>query len=312
MATKKAASTTRKKAPAKKAVVRKKPAVKKQTTKKAKTVTKKVAAKKPVTKKTTAKSKTSKKTVLINNSKRGSLTTSLKAVTEQSYLARLIAEFIGTFILASVVIVPLVNGNPFLAMFALAGIVLILGRVSGAYVNPALTIGAWATKRISGLTAIGYVIMQLAGGYIAFAAMSAFLGAAPEAASSVFGAAKTPQLFELAAIPENKEWFVFAAEALGTFLFGAAVASATFKTTERSAAAFTVGVGFFIGALIAGSAATFVQGGVVLNPAVALALQSFSELSTWSFAIYGAASVLGATLGFVVYDLLHRSVEAKN
>ena len=82
------------------------------------------------------------------------------------------AEFVGTFMLATAV---LVVSNMFgagtaawytavSAGAALALIVAKLGHVSGAHVNPAVTIGMWTLKRIPTTSAVVYIASQLLGG----------------------------------------------------------------------------------------------------------------------------------------------------
>jgi aquaporin Z len=62
-------------------------------------------------------------------------------------LAASVAEFVGTFLLAGVVLAA--SGQPLFVLFAVLAIVLTVGGVSGAHLNPALTIGALATRRIT-------------------------------------------------------------------------------------------------------------------------------------------------------------------
>jgi aquaporin Z len=61
---------------------------------------------------------------------------------------------------AAVLIVGLVFGLVLVGLFA------VLGPISGCHVNPAITLGAYLTRRITGIGAIVYVIAQLIGGVI--------------------------------------------------------------------------------------------------------------------------------------------------
>jgi glycerol uptake facilitator-like aquaporin len=56
--------------------------------------------------------------------------------------------------------------------------------------------------------------------------------------------------------------------------------------------------------MVAVSAASYVGATAVINPAVAIALHAYSWANLWPFAIYAVAPVIGAIVGFVVYDLL--------
>ena len=216
-------------------------------------------------------------------------------------VAALIAEFVGTFVFAATIIAG--QGQPILVFFALVGIVLAFGALSGAYVNPALTLGALVTKRISGLRALGYIVAQFLGAMLALVLLNAYVHAAPVPAQGDLATTAT-ELFKAAAIPQNKEWLIFFSELIGTIVFGFAVAAATREKREKTAAAFTAGIGVFLGLMIAGSAAAYAGGSAILNPAVAVSLQAINFTSFWPIAVYVIASAIGAVVGFVLYDML--------
>lgn len=220
-------------------------------------------------------------------------------------VAALIAEFVGTFIFAATVIAG--QGQPILVFFALVGVVLAVGTLSRAYVNPALTIAAWVTRRISALRALAYIVAQVLGAMLALVVLNAYVGhAAAPSAMDMYGSGA--QLFKASALPEGKEWLILLAEVLGTAIFGFAVANATREKKDRTAAAFTVGIGVFLGLMVAGSAAAFIGGSAILNPAVAVALQ-VNFLNVWTLAVYALGTTLGAVIGFALYDLLRTAEE---
>ena len=226
-----------------------------------------------------------------------------------SAVSALIAEFIGTFALAAAILAG--QGQPIIVLFALVGVVLTVGTLSGAYVNPALTIAAWVTRRITGLRAVGYIVAQFLGAMLALSLLDMFVKASPAPAAdaaSMYNSA--PALFHAAAIPQAKEWLIFLAELVGAAIFGFAVAGATREIKERTAAAFTVGLGAFLGLMLAGSAAAFIGGSSILNPAVAVSLQAINFGSMWPVLVYVIGASLGAIIGFVLHDLL-RSAENK-
>lgn len=76
----------------------------------------------------------------------------LEEISKPSFISAVALEFIGTFLLAAGIIIS--QGQPIGVMFILMSIVLIAGGVSGAHVNPLITIGAWATRRINTIKAI--------------------------------------------------------------------------------------------------------------------------------------------------------------
>lgn len=215
----------------------------------------------------------------------------------------LAAELLGTFMLASVVIAG--QGQPIFVLFGLVGIVLLFGAVSGAHVNPAVTIGAWVTRRINWLRALGYILAQLLGAALAFVVLSHFVNGAPAVSeeAALYGQA-APELFKAALYTayQGKEWYVFFAEILGAGVLAFAVANAIRAGKERLTAAFTVGFGIFVALMVAVSAAGYVGASVAINPAVALALQAFSWENLWPFVIYAIAPVIGGILGFIIHD----------
>ena len=215
------------------------------------------------------------------------------------------AELVGTFLLAGVVIAG--QGQPIFVLFALVGIVLILGAISGAYVNPAITIGALVTRRIGWLRAIGYIVAQCLGAALAYIVLNAFIGGANSvsAQAQAYGQS-APALFAAADIAKltGKEWFIFFSELTGAAILGLAYANASRVVRDRVAGAFTIGLGIFTALMVAVSAASYVGATAVINPAIAISLHAYSWANIWPFAIYALAPAIGAVVGFVIYDLL--------
>lgn len=263
---------------------------------------KSASSKKSTSKKTSAAKVTTVKAV--SAKKQTSSLFGLK-LTRSPKLGAAVAEFVGTFLLAAAVIAG--QGQPIIVLFAFVGIVLAVGALSGAHVNPAITIGAWVTRKISGLRALIYIVAQVLGAMLALVVLTAFVNAAPEPTGQAALYGQTVSLFKAAAIPEAHQWVVFFAELLGATIFGFAVAGAL-RQRDRLVSAFTVGIGLFLGLLIAGSGAAAVGATTILNPAVAVALQAVNFDTIWPFAAYLFAASLGAVLGFVLSDLL--SVES--
>ena len=92
----------------------------------------------------------------------------------RAFVAELIATFALCFIGAGAIVTnSYSDGAVGLVGIALAhGVVLAIminatGHISGAHVNPAVTIGFMITKRIEVGKGIGYIISQLAGGVLA-------------------------------------------------------------------------------------------------------------------------------------------------
>lgn len=213
------------------------------------------------------------------------------------------AEFLGTFLFAATVIAG--QGQPIFLLFALTGIVLIFGGISGAHVNPAITVGAWATRRIGWFRALGYLLAQFLGAAVAYFTLQAFLGGAPALteAQQAYGQA-APTLYaanDLSTIA-GKEWYVFFAELLGTTILGFAVAYAT-RAKDALTSAFSAGLGIFVALMIVVTIGGYISATAIINPAVALALQVYAP-SVWPYIVYAIAPVIGGVVGFALYDLL--------
>lgn len=262
---------------------------------------KKAASAKPAVKKQSTTKPTTVKAVEAHPTYKAAATSNAvwKHISSAPFIAAVVAEFIGTFLFAATVIAA--QGQPILVLFGLAGIVLALGAISGAYVNPALTIAAWATRRIGALRAIAYIVAQVLGAMLALVLLNSFIQANAGGTSSLLG---QPTLFKAGDLPAGKEWFIFASELIGTAIFGFAVAAATRMVKSRVSAGLTVGLGIYTALLIAGSLAAMLGANAILNPAVAVALQAMHFNSVWPFAVYGIASILGAVVGFFLHDYL--------
>ena len=78
-----------------------------------------------------------------------------------------LVEFLGTFLFLSVVVA---TTNPLLISGALLTVILLIGKISGAHVNPAISVMLWAKGALSNKDLLGYVVAQLAGGLTALAA----------------------------------------------------------------------------------------------------------------------------------------------
>lgn len=216
-----------------------------------------------------------------------------------------VAELIGTFLFAAAVLV--VQGNSFYIGFALAVVTLAVGALSGAHVNPLLTVGAWVNRRISGVRTIVYLVAQILGAILALVAMSAYVNTAPavsQQAQQMGQSAAT--LFQAASLPGGKEWIVLSAELIGSIAF-AFIAASAWRMRGRLSSAFTIGFGFFLALAIAGlGAAGYVGGASILNPAVAISLQAFSNFTVWTVAIYGLIPLVGGIAGIALHTLLAR------
>jgi len=218
---------------------------------------------------------------------------------EMPIIGAILAEFIGTFLL--VVAIFAVQGQPLYIAFALIAIVLLVGKVSGAHVNPAMTIGAWVTRKIKGFQAIGYIAAQSIGAVAAWATLNAFLHGASAATA-------TSSLYHAATITSGKEWTIFLAELLGALILALGLATALRLKKASVKAAFSYGFAILVALLFSGWVTSMLltesnTGLTFINPAVAIAANGLS-FKMWPIAIYIIAPAIGGILGFAIQDFL--------
>lgn len=191
-------------------------------------------------------------------------------------IKKYLAEMIGTFLLAFTVALSLSGKlalpTPLMAGLVLGLVVYVVGSISGAHINPAITIGLWSIKKISTKHAALYIIFQCIGALIALMTIGFMT--------------TIPTLIAL------NTWQVFFAELLGTFFFAFGVASVATEKVSPSASGLVVGASLFVGI----SLASFFSNGV-LNPAVAISINSFSIS-------YLFGPIFGAILGMQVFKAL--------
>ncbi len=188
-----------------------------------------------------------------------------------------IAEAIGTFALTLAVGLSLAGdfpvSTPILAALTLGLFVYSIGHLSGAHLNPAVTIGAWSIKKISNEDAIGYIIAQ-------------FFGAA--AALTLIGYTVT-----LPAMTASTEVMIGVAEAIGALFFTFGIASVIYGKVSGHLSGLVVG-----GSLLLGIAfAVLLGSNGLINPAVAFGVKSFNLM-------YIFGPIVGAVAGMQAYKYL--------
>lgn len=216
-----------------------------------------------------------------------------------------VAEFVGTFFLVAF-ICGLISGwfgvdKPGLTPadlgilhgFLLLAIVYGIGTISGAHVNPAVTIAMWSIKKISPRDAGFYIGAQLLGGIAgAFLMKSFFL-----ARGSVvhYGAAHVSSDY----LQGGNVWLALIAEALGAFaLVWAIMATAVNKEGNQTATGLAIGLSLGVAVMVIGPAT-----GGSFNPARWLgpALASGTYPDFW---LYIIGPIAGAVLAASLYQWL--------
>ena len=187
------------------------------------------------------------------------------------------AELIGTFGLTLVVFLSLASGNaavatPILAGLALGLFVYTLAPISGTHINPAITVGLFMINKIEVKEAVGYIVAQFVGAFLAMRVALAL------------GATVT--------LTAGNTITVGVAEALGALFFGFGVAAVASGKVPESMSGIVVG-----GSLLFGiSLASFASNGIV-NPAVAFGIGSFNLM-------YVAGPIVGSIAGMFLFKFL--------
>lgn len=96
---------------------------------------------------------------------------------------KLVAEFVGPFVLVFAGVGAIVLGGDLVAValahgLAIALMISALGHISGGHYNPAVTLGFWATRRIATPLALAYIVAQLAGATVAALAIKVLVPSA--------------------------------------------------------------------------------------------------------------------------------------
>lgn len=218
----------------------------------------------------------------------------------------LVAEMLGTFMLTFAILSavkfaaggaqlvqqnPLVGGLesvpvyfisvPLVAAFTFGLAVMTLGKFSGGHFNPALTFGMWTSKKIRTAPAVAYILVQLLAAFAAFGVMQLFV---PEVTALTFS--------------NTEAWKIFAAEALGMFVFAFGFSAAVSEERSTLEAGSMIGASLLLGLVFS----AVVAGAGFLNPAVFMATvrESLADLSLGP--VFGP--LVGATLGVTLYGLL--------
>lgn len=193
-------------------------------------------------------------------------------------MKKYIAEAVGTLALTLVVALSIKGAfpvpTPVLAALTLGLFVYSIGHISGAHINPAVTIGAWSIQKISNRDAAFYIVSQFIGAAVAMGLASMY------ATDVVVPAAETSLL-------------IVVAEMIGTFFFTFGIASVIFSESLSQVSGLIVG-----GSLLLGVAFAALMGANgILNPAVAFGIGSFNIA-------YLVGPIIGSLLGMNAYKQL--------
>jgi MIP family channel proteins len=197
------------------------------------------------------------------------------------------AELIGTFALVfagtGAIVINDVSGGKITHVgialtfgLVVTAMIYALGDISGAHLNPAVTLGFWRSGRFPGRSVVPYIVSQLAGALLASATLYVLFP-------------KHPTLG--ATLPAGADVQSFVLEFVLTFLLMFVILNISTGAKEKGImAGIAVGAVIALEALFAGPIS-----GASMNPARSLApaLMTLNFSSLW---VYLAAPILGAGL----------------
>lgn len=218
----------------------------------------------------------------------------------------LLGEIIGTMILTTIFLT-LGLYQPLYIMFGIMAITIAVVGMSGAHLNPIVTAGMMASRRVSAIRGVLYIIAQVVGAWLALMLVNAFASGSESAT-----------LPTMAKIEDGKFWTVTLIEFTGAGIIGFFFARAL--AYKRSALTFAavVGGGVTIAVLFAiviSSNFLGLQNNFILNPAAAIMYQilpTSGEVGqllgniAMALATYVIFPMLGGILGFTIADVSAR------
>jgi len=209
-----------------------------------------------------------------------------------STAAKLISEFVGMALLACVVVGSGIMGtnlsadpgvalliNTISTIFALAILILILGPISGAHFNPAVTLVSLANKTMQTKEALGYIAVQVAG--------------------AITGALVANAMFDLVVIQISQKDRVTTGKLIGEVIATAGLIIVIGVLIDRAQTSLIpVVVAGWIG-----SAYFFTSSTSFANPAITIGRvfsDTFAGIAPISVLPFIAAQLIGAALGMFV------------
>lgn len=218
----------------------------------------------------------------------------------------LIGELIGTMLLTMVLLT--IGLQPLWIVFGVTCVYIAIVGLSGANLNPLVTVGMMATRRMSAIRGVLYILAQVLGAWIGLIVINAFR----------LGSGTVSELPMMAEIDGEIFWSIALVELLGAILLAFFFARALKFTRKNPLAfAFTMSSALtlvvILGTVIAQNYFAYTGNTFIFNPAVALMYQiiptaadGFGELAALAglaLAAYVVIPMIGGVLGFWISDI---------
>ena len=224
------------------------------------------------------------------------------------FYGSLLGEVVGTMLLALLLFSLSLMGLHSIATYAFAVIAILIAiyAFSGACLNPLVVVGMMASRRMSVIRGVMYIIAEIVGAWLGWLIFNGFHLAGGETAYDIPA---------MAAIAENGFWPAVMVELLGAAIIAFFFARAlkykrsvfTFAAVVTGGIALAVVISYVTSAAFLGLNNNF-----ILNPAVALMLQifptageSFGEVLggiCQALSVYALFPMIGGVIGFYLSD----------
>lgn len=228
------------------------------------------------------------------------------------FYGALLGEVIGTCLLAIFMLTLSFIGIANVATFgwALIAILIAVYAFSGACLNPLITIGMMASRRMSVIRGVMYIIAEILGAWLGWLVYNSFHLAGGEIAADI------PTM---TTVGENQFWIFAMIELMGAIIIAFFFARAL--KYKRSVFTFgvTVAGGIVLAAVVSyviSGAFASAQGNFMFNPAIALMYQifptageNFGEIMSGvaqALTIYVLFPAVGGVCGFYLADFMSR------
>lgn len=273
--------------------------------------TKSKTAEKPVAKTETATVKTTAKKSCLSGffakkyDEKESILTIFK---NPKFYGALLGEVIGTLLIALLLFALMLMGLPNIATYAFAVIATLIAvyAFSGACLNPIITVGMMASRRMSVIRGVMYIIAEIVGAWLGWLIFNGFHLAGGESAYDVPA---------ISALAENGFWPAAMVELLGAIVIAFFFARAlkykrsvfTYGAVITGGIVLAILIGYVVSAAFLGLSNNF-----IMNPAAALMLQifptsgeNFGEILggiCQALSLYAIIPMIGGVLGFYLSD----------
>lgn len=224
------------------------------------------------------------------------------------FYGALLGEVIGTMLLSLLFFALMLMGLPNIATYAFAVIALLIAvyAFSGTCLNPLIAVGMMASRRMSVIRGVMYIIAEVVGAWLGWMIFNGFHLAGGESAYDIPA---------ISALAENGFWPIAMIELLGAAIIAFFYARAlkykrsvfTFGAVTAGGIILAIVVGYVVSAAFLGANNSF-----VMNPAIATMLQIFPQSGAdfgeifggicQALSLYAIIPMIGGVCGFYLSD----------